>query len=118
VRRRRSFASGAKSVTRRLARPGIPPWRVGALSKCYERSPRAGGKPFMIVRIERCDLWELGTTDQTECALEGFPAMSPRDFITMFAKINHLDSASFEELEHIFVWRVAFDFDIKQGEKS
>jgi hypothetical protein len=108
-----------KTVTRRVARIragvvcGASPWRVGALSKCYKRSPRAGGKPFAIALIEDSRLERLGQMrGVSECALEGFPDTNPEQFIAMFALINDLKANAHDDLLKLYVWRVQFTLDV------
>ena len=106
-----------KIVTRRVARMrdgkyGAPPWRVGALAKCYQRSPRAGGQPFAVARIESCELEPLGKVSPSDCVNEGFPDLHPDRFMLKFAEINQF-GGSLEDLAVVMVWRVQFTLDVK-----
>jgi len=74
-----------KTVTRRLGwsflRPGD---QVMACEKC--QGIKKGEKivkisPIRITHVDKIPLWEL---DQLDCIREGFPDLSPREFIKMF----------------------------------
>ena len=94
---------GIKTATSRMIRSDVPPWRVGALSKMYERHPRAGGKPFgeaVIGVVARRFLRNYTHDDVTK---EGFHGMPPKIFREMVCKINGV-----EYHDKLEVWWVRF----------
>lgn len=81
----RQFLDGTKTVTRRLGWRYLKPGEiVNAVRKSQGLRPgetivRLG--IIQIIDVSPQLLWEI---DQRDCALEGFPEMTPRDFINFF----------------------------------
>jgi hypothetical protein len=94
-----------KDVTRRLASRGGCRWRLGAWSRCYERDPRAKGKPFGIVQILDVRLEELSALASyaNDVDREGFQGMSNEAFREMFLEMHGL-----YESANPNVWRIVF----------
>jgi hypothetical protein len=85
-----------KTVTRRLGweflRPGD---RVQPVVKCQglkkgQKGERIG-KPITVVSVCRtslCSIIVFYKISQKECAREGFPDMSPEEFVEIFCRVN------------------------------
>lgn len=112
---------GTKDITRRLewlwAKPGM---RVMACRKCMGRK---AGEPLVrireieIVSVRREHLDALLNRDeynasmaQQECNREGFPELTPAQFVAMFCK--HMNCHP-----HRFVTRVEFKYVNAQAER-
>lgn len=90
--RRMSFAlteaqllDGSKTVTRRLGWRNLKPGDVLlAVDKCM--GLRKGQKSRILdhIRVLSVMLEPLSDVTYTECALEGFPEMTPAEFVEMF----------------------------------
>lgn len=82
-----------KTVTRRLGwttlKPGdlLQPVEKVMGFKPGEKVKRVG-KPIRIVSVRREPLGDLEAYGRDELAREGFPKMSPLEFITMFSQAN------------------------------
>lgn len=101
-----SVLAGVKDVTRRLAATdadGPHRYAAGKLSRAMRRDQRAGGKPFAELRLKRVERIPLAPISQEEVRREGFPAMSPREFLAMFRKLNGLGPRANPD-----VWRIEF----------
>lgn len=85
----RQFLDGTKTVTRRLRWQKAQPGTLAiAVRKCMglkrgERQVVLGGIEILSTRHERLEL-----IDRDECAREGFPHMSPADFVALFCAAN------------------------------
>ena len=102
---------GTKTVTRRLkwlwAKPGM---RLMACRKCMGRK---AGEP--LVRLREIEILSvrrepLDVITQDECRLEGFPDMTPEQFVSMFA--SHMNCHTMAP-----VTRVEFKYVNEEGFK-
>ncbi len=99
---------GSKTVTRRL---GWEYLKVGErVAAILERNYRKKGRPRRMgivtavsVRRERLDA--IQTED---CVAEGFPEMTPAEFVTMFCKARHCHPST-------IVTRIKFAFQKAEG---
>lgn len=87
----RQFRAKTKSVTRRNGWKDLKPSdRLMACEKCMGRKPgeplvRMGAIAVMSVRFERLDrMIALPAYGRDECRKEGFPDMTPEEFVDMF----------------------------------
>lgn len=87
------FIAGNKTVTRRLGWGFV---RVGDRLQAVERARgiKKGDKVKKIGVIEVTDvrlepLASIGVYDSAELEAEGFPFMTPQEFVKMFCEANH-----------------------------
>jgi hypothetical protein len=105
--------AGKKTVTRRICdrAPGgtVKRYRVGCYSKMFDGSPRTGGKQFGVAFIMSRRMETLYDITPEEVALEGYPNLSPAEFIALFRKINkHRLEYGFINPRDINIWRIEF----------
>ena len=81
----------------------VEPEARGSGHGCRERSGHSEGEQIIrLGPIEIVRLWSevLNKITKSECVLEGFPDMEPRDFVFMFMNANHcLDDAIVNRIE-------------------
>ena len=86
----RAFLDGSKDVTRRLGWRKAPAGtRALAVRKCM--GLKKGEKQVLLGAIEIISSrWErLDAIDADECRREGFPTMTPAEFVAFFCKSHH-----------------------------
>lgn len=84
------FKARTKTVTRRVGWATLKPGdRIMACEKCQGLGK--GGKIVRLGEIEIVHVLreQLNAITQDECVLEGFPDMTPADFISMFVRANY-----------------------------
>lgn len=95
--------SRSKDVTRRLVK-GPARWRVGAVSKVYDKSPAYGGAAHGEVLIKSVTHDELLRITAREIAREGLGRMPKAEFFALFRSIYDLRDDC-----NPAVWRVEFE---------
>lgn len=108
----RQVRNKTKTVTRRLGWKKLKPGQIlNACEKC--QGIKAGERIVVICQIRVVSTrWEpLSAITQEDVALEGFPEMSPVDFIRFFADAN---KCSADEL----VNRIEFEYLGAPGDNS
>ena len=102
----RQFLDGTKDVTRRLGWKTLNPGdRLRAVRKAM--GLKRGEHPVVlgvieVVSVRREPLWPI---DQADVIREGFPRMTPMEFVKMFCE--HMDCPSDTEVTRIEFRKVA-----------
>ena len=82
-----------KTVTRRLGWSNL---KVGeelhAVEKCQGLKKGEHVTRICMIRVVSVTKESLDEITKVECVKEGFPEMSPVEFVRMFAKHNHCDN--------------------------
>lgn len=95
----------SKTVTRRLGWKNL---KRGDLLrgcvKCMGLKPGEKIEPLAVVRVVDVRREPLNTITGDDCVKEGFPAMSPADFVAMFCE--HMDCEP-----HVQVTRIEFAYE-------
>jgi len=88
----RQLLDGSKTVTRRLGWANLKPGdRLLAVRKC--QGLQRGERQVALGEIEVLAVRQVRLSDPTyltpaDCAAEGFPELSPWEFVVMFARLN------------------------------
>jgi hypothetical protein len=78
---------GTKTVTRRLGWKLLKPeTQLLAVNKCQGLKPGEKARILATVEVVSVRQERLDAITQEDCAREGFPHMSPREFVTMFCR--------------------------------
>lgn len=99
-----------KTVTRRHSARNI---EVGDLFLAVEKARgvrREDRKSIAVIRAVSVRRETLGDVTEKECALEGFPELSPAQFIEMYLKGNSISRRL--PLEQIECTRIEFKFEM------
>lgn len=101
-----------KFVTRRLG------WKflkvgeyVQAVEKCQGLKKGEKVKKITVIKVVSIEMQRLNWITQKECYLEGFPKMTPKQFIKMFCNVNKCDPST-------YVTRTKFEYVIERNETS
>lgn len=101
-----------KFVTRRL---GWTFLKVGeyvqAVEKCQGLKKSEKIKKLTVIKVVSIGRQRLDWMTQKECDLEGFPKMTPKQFIKMFCNANKCDQST-------YVTRIKFEYVIERNEIS
>ena len=95
------FKARTKTVTRRVGWKALRPGTVlvGA-EKCQGLGKGGKIKPLGLIRVTDVRREAIGAITIEDCAAEGFPEMSPADFIAFFCR-THKDCAPSSQITRI-----------------
>lgn len=94
----------AKFVTRRLGWKNLKIGEyVQAVEKCQGLKKGEKIKKICVIKIVSVSRVSLQFMNPDECFLEGFPDMTPREFIEMFCKANKCKS-------NVEITRIRFEY--------
>jgi hypothetical protein len=92
---KRQLQDGSKDVTRRLGwlwlveacKRGERP-RLLAVSKCMGLRPGEKADVYGFVDVVNARLESLDAIDQDDCRREGFPELTPAEFVAFFCRVH------------------------------
>lgn len=101
-----------KSVTRRIWAPSyakamLKYLNAGRVMPAFKKSRRSHGEQVGWSRWTNLRQEPLSAITPDECRLEGFPELSPEEFLGMFFPAHPLDT---------IVWRGVFDYEYLEEE--
>ena len=103
---------GEKTVTRRLGWWDLKPGdTLQAVEKAQGLKKGEHVKPLAVIRVVSAhvqELYKIEDLGQDEVDREGFPHLTPGEFLTMFCRANHVDGYQpVNRIEFEYLWTEA-----------